>query len=40
ATKKMFGFRDEALAILHTFDNNETRQALEELVRYTTDRAY
>ena len=40
ATKKMFAFRDEALAILHTFEDNETRQALEELVRYTTDRDY
>ena len=40
ATKKMFAFRDEALSILHTFEDNETRQALEELVRYTTDRDY
>lgn len=40
ATKKMFAFRDEALAILHTFEDNEVRQALEELVRYTTDREY
>lgn len=40
ATSKMFGFRDEALAILYHFENSEVRQALEELVRYTTDRAY
>ena len=40
ATKKMFAFRDEALAILYSFEDTETRQALEELVRYTTDRQY
>jgi octaprenyl-diphosphate synthase len=38
--KKMFSFRDEALAILHEFDNVEIRDGLEELVRYTTDRKY
>jgi octaprenyl-diphosphate synthase len=38
--KKMFSFRDEALAILHEFDNIEIRNGLEELVRYTTDRRY
>jgi len=40
ATKKMFEFRDEALAILHSFEESEAREALEELVRYTTDRQY
>jgi len=40
ATEKMFSFRDEALQILHSFDASEPREALEELVRYTTDRAY
>jgi len=40
ATKKMFAFRDEALDILHSFEDSEARQALEELVRYTTDRQY
>ncbi|MFP5040931.1 polyprenyl synthetase family protein [Parasediminibacterium sp. JCM 36343] len=40
ATTKMFAFRDEALALLHSFEKTETREALEELVRYTTDRAY
>jgi octaprenyl-diphosphate synthase len=40
AEKKMFSFRDEALSILHEFPPTETREALEELVRYTTDRKY
>ena len=40
ATKKMFQFRDEALTILYKFEDTEVRQALEELVRYTTDREY
>ena len=40
ATKKMFLFRDEALEILYQFEKNDVRDALEELVRYTTDRAY
>lgn len=40
ATQKMFSFRDEALAVLHQFEPTEVRQALEELVRYTTDRQY
>jgi octaprenyl-diphosphate synthase len=40
ATNKMFAFRDEALSILHSFPASEVREALEELVRYTTDRKY
>jgi len=40
ATKKMFEFRDEALTILYEFPQTEIRDALEELVRYTTDRNY
>ena len=40
ATEKMFAFRDEALSILHEFPDTEYRRALEELVRYTTDRNY
>lgn len=40
ATDKMFAFRDEALNILHSFPPSEVREALEELVRYTTDRKY
>lgn len=38
AEQKMVTFRDEALEILKDFDQEEVRQALEELVRYTTDR--
>ena len=40
AEKKMTNFRDEALAILHTFSSGPVRDALEELVRFTTDRKY
>lgn len=40
ASKKMNNYRDEALSILHEFADNEVRKALEELVRYTTDRKY
>ncbi len=40
ATETMYRFRDEALSILHEFPDSDVRQALEELVRYTTDRAY
>ena len=40
ATNKMFAYRDEALNILHSFPPSEVREALEELVRYTTDRKY
>lgn len=40
AEKKMAGFRDEALAVLDTFPASDTRNALEEMVRYTTDRSY
>ncbi len=40
AYKKMFRYRDEALDILYEFPKNEVRDALEELVRYTTDRKY
>ena len=40
AEKKMFDFRDEALSILHHFPQSEVRDALEEMVRYTTDRVY
>ncbi len=40
ATQKMFAFRDEALEILHQFPDSPFREALEELVRYTTDRNY
>jgi len=40
ATKKMNTYRDEALAILYEFEDNDSRKGLEELVRYTTDRKY
>lgn len=40
ATKMMNQYRDEALQILYTFPDNEVRKALENLVRYTTDRKY
>lgn len=40
ATEKMFRFRDEALAILYRFEPGEVREALEDLVRYTTDRTF
>lgn len=40
AKKKMLYYRDEALAVLYNFPENEARKGLEELVRYTTDRNY
>ncbi len=40
AAEKMINYRDEALLILHQFPDSEVRDALEELVRYTTDRKY
>lgn len=40
AQQKMLGYRDEALSILGTFEQNHTTQALEELVRFTTDRKH
>jgi octaprenyl-diphosphate synthase len=40
ATGQMNSYRDEALAILYQFEDNDARKGLEELVRYTTDRKY
>jgi octaprenyl-diphosphate synthase len=40
ANEKMNQYRDEALKILFQFEDNEVRKALENLVRYTTDRKY
>jgi octaprenyl-diphosphate synthase len=40
AETKMLAFRDEALKILYEFEVSETRNALEDLVRFTTDRSY
>lgn len=40
AQEKMLQYRDEALAILHQLPDNEIRNGLESLVRYTTDRTF
>jgi octaprenyl-diphosphate synthase len=40
AEEKMMAFRDEAIEILYRFPESPARSALEELIRYTTDRAY
>ena len=40
AAARMNAYRDEALAILHEFQDSDARKGLEELVRYTTDRKY
>ncbi|MFT3981844.1 MAG: polyprenyl synthetase family protein [Ferruginibacter sp.] len=40
AEEKMFQYRDDALNILRSFPENAERNALEELVRFTTDRKY
>lgn len=40
ARQKMNAYRDEALQILYTFNQSPVRDALEQLVRYTTDRKY
>lgn len=40
AQDKMFYYRDEALKLLYHFPDSDSRKALEELVRYTTDRTY
>ena len=40
ANIKMNQYRDEALEVLFQFPENEVRKALENLVRYTTDRKY
>ena len=40
AEEKMNQYRDEALHILYEFEDGEIRKALEQLVRYTTDRKY
>lgn len=37
-TEKMNEYKNKAIAILHEFPASETRNALEELVNYTTDR--
>ncbi|PWU02783.1 MAG: polyprenyl synthetase [Bacteroidetes bacterium] len=40
AVKKMNEYRDMALELLYQFPDSEPRQALEEMVRYTTDRKH
>ncbi len=40
ARDKMNIYRDQALEILGSFEQNETRDTLEKLVRFTTDRKY
>jgi octaprenyl-diphosphate synthase len=40
AIEKMEAYKNEALAILFSFPKNNVRDALEELVCYTTDRKY
>lgn len=40
ATDKMHAFKDEALTILHRFPQSAAKDALEELVRYTTERNF
>ncbi|MBP6431006.1 MAG: polyprenyl synthetase family protein [Ferruginibacter sp.] len=40
AEAKMNEYRDEALQILDEFENTGVKKALEDLVRYTTDRQY
>ena len=40
AEEKMFFYRNEALKLLYEFPESDVRSALEELVRYTTDRTY
>jgi octaprenyl-diphosphate synthase len=40
ASEKMMAYRDEALEILNSFPETPVRKALENLVRFTTDRKY
>jgi octaprenyl-diphosphate synthase len=40
ATNKMFEFRNNAMDILYRFPQTEVRDALEDLVRFTTDREF
>ncbi len=40
ATERMNAYRDEAIDLLNHFEKNTYRDALEQLVRFTTDRNY
>jgi octaprenyl-diphosphate synthase len=39
-TQKMLEYREKALSVLHEFPSSEMRDALEEMVNYTTDRKH
>lgn len=38
ATKKMLAYKDEAISLLYTFPQNESRDSLENLINYTIER--
>ena len=38
--QKMLEYREKALSVLHEFPSSEMRDALEEMVNYTTDRKH
>lgn len=38
ATKKMLAYKDEAIALLHKFPQNDSRDSLENLINYTIER--
>jgi octaprenyl-diphosphate synthase len=40
AQNRMFAYRDEALKLLYEFPDSDIREALEDMVRYITDRTY
>ncbi|NDF97945.1 MAG: polyprenyl synthetase family protein [Chitinophagia bacterium] len=40
ATSKMNHFKEQALALLHTFPDSDTRRGLEDMVLFVTDRKY
>jgi octaprenyl-diphosphate synthase len=40
AEERMRAYQEEALSILHTFPESDTRQALEDLVKYVTQRKH
>jgi octaprenyl-diphosphate synthase len=40
ATKQMNHFKEQALNVLHTFPDSDTRRGLEDMVLFVTDRKY
>jgi len=40
ATEKMIAYKEEALAILHSFPESPSRKGLEDMVLFVTDRKY